>query len=385
MRLIVPVGLLAVLTLAGCSGGDEPSGGQRVEVVAGGGADAAATKALDAKIDDSLRDLDVGADGVARLLVDGDKVAVWEVKGSDARRIELDLTSAEQLAVAKDGTMYVSSGTGLWKIPSGGTAEQIVGDGKRGFTPDGQAATGPAGPISGVTLDQEGRVAYTENVTTGKELNSLVRRVEDGKIVTVAGTQDVPEGALEKAADPPVGTKATELALPGGYYTVLATGDDGTLYVNGKQSVLAIAPDGSVQATVAGRNPGAVKDASSPFEAEGKAADAAPLLFGPDVPPNLSSESGTLALSSWEKGSSPPAAYKWSGEFTKGQQAIVDAVFGAENHSTTTWPRIRIVRKDGTITTAAWPARSGALRDGWLYLGITDPAQGVLVARVKVS
>lgn len=381
MRTIL--GLLAVLAVAaGCSSGE---GGQQVEVVAGGGADAAAAKALDAKIDGSLRDLEVGSDGVVRLLVDGDKVAVWEIKGADARKIELDLTSAEQLAVDKDGTLYVSSGAGLWKVPSSGTAEQIVGGAEKGFTPDGQAATGPAGPISGVALDQDGRVVYTENVTTGKELNALVRRVEDGRIVTVAGSQEVTEGALEKAADPPAGTRATELALPGGYYTALATGDDGTLYVNGKQSVLAIAKDGSVQATVAARNPGAVKSASCPFEDEGKAADAAPLLFGPEVPPNLSFEGGTLALSSWEKGAPPPAAYKWSGEFTKGQQAIVDAVFGADNTSTTTWPQIRLVRKDGTITTAAWPARSGGLRDGYLYLGITDPAQGVLVARVKVS
>lgn len=371
MRALIPAGLLAVLTLAGCSGG-EPAG-QPVEVVAGGDGEA--------RIDGSLRDIVVGADGTARVLVDADKVAVWEVKGGAPRRIDLDLTSAEQLAVADDGTMYVSSGTGLWQVAADGTAKQIVGDGQKGFTPDGQDATGPAGPISGVALDQQGRVVYTESLTTGEGLNSLVRRVEDGKIVTVAGTPS--KG--QEATDPPAGTKATSLALTGGYYTTLATGDDGTIFVNGKQSVLAIAQDGTVQAPVAGRDPKAVKDAASPFEPEGKAADAAPLLFGPDVPPNLSAESGALALSSWEKGTPPPAAYRWSGEFSKGQQAIVDAVFGAETHSTTTWPRIRLVRKDGTITTAAWPARSGVLRDGWLYLGISDPSQGVLVGRVKVS
>ncbi|MFI6320576.1 hypothetical protein ACIBG8_23780 [Nonomuraea sp. NPDC050556] len=361
MRAIHPVGLLAVLILAGCSGGDPA--GQQVEVVA--------------KVDGSLRDIEVGPDGTPRLLVDG---AVWEVKGGTARKVDLGLTSAEQLAVAKDGTMYVSSGTGLWQVPPGGKAQQIVGNGQKGFTPDGQDATGPAGPISGVALDQQGRVVYTESLTTGTGLNALVRRVEGGKIVTVAGTSA--DG--EQAADPPAGTKATSLALTGGYYTTLASGEDGTLFVNGKQSVLAIAPDGTVQASVAGRDPKAVKDAASPFEPEGKATDAAPMLFGPDVPPNLSSEAGSLALSSWEQGTAPPAAYRWTGEFTKGQQAIVDAVFGTENHSTTTWPRIRLVRKDGTITTAAWSARSAALRNGWLYLGISDPEKGVLVARVKV-
>jgi hypothetical protein len=370
---------VSVLVLAGCSAG-AGSEGQKVEIVAGGGS---------TKIDGSLRDLDVGADGAVRVLVDGGKAAIWQIGGDGAaRKIPLGLDSAEQLAVAGDGTLYVSSGTGLWKVAADGKATQVVGNGQKGYTRDGEPATGPAGPISGVAVDGQGRVAYTESLTVGETLNSLVRRVEDGRVVTVAGTAESPSDlatALRKAADPPAGTRATGLALAGTCCTTLAAGDDGTLYVNGKSGVLAIEPGGGVRAVVAGRGRDTIKRAARPFQAEGPAIDAAPNLFGSAAPANLSFDAGELAISSWEKGTRPPDAFRWGGDLSEGQKAIVDAAFGADTDAATTWPEIRIVRKDGGITTAAWPARAGVIRGGLLYMGLSDPDRGVLVAKVKIS
>ncbi len=367
VRLAVPVVLTALL-LAACSGG-EPDG-QRVEILGG-----------DTRIDGVLRDLDVGPDGVVRLATTGgDRASIWSLRpgGAPARTgLDPEVKTVAQIAAAKDGTVYVSAGNALWKAGGG----RVVGNGEAGFTADGAAATGPAGEISGVAVDPEGRVVYTEGLARGEGLSSLVRRVEpDGTVTTLAGG-----GTARRAGDPPPGTKARDLALTGGHYTVLDTGDDGTIYVNGKESVLAIAPDGTARAIVAGRDPDAVKVADRPFAAEGKAVDARTPLYGPAVPPNLSAAAGRVALTSWVAGKPPTAAWRWSGEYTKEQASIVrDAFDPAAGSSSTTWPRVRLVDSDGTITTAAWSARAAAIDDRWLYLAIGDAADGLLVGRVRL-
>ena len=396
VRRIVPVVLVA-LTLTACSGGAGEAGdapeGQPVEVVAGGGTAADAGRALDARISGVLRDLEAGPDGVVRLgTTDGDRAVIWSVRPDGTlERTELpaQVRSVNQIATARDGTVYVSSGNGLWRADG----ERVVGNGEDGFTPDGAAATGPAGEISGVTVDPEGRVVYTEGLARGERLLSLVRRVEpDGTVTTLAGTptaklddDEALTEALRRAADPPPGTKARDLALPGGYYTVLDAGDDGTVYVNGKESVLAIAPDGGVRAVVAGRDPDAVQVAGRPVAAEGKALDARTPLYGPAVPPNLSVAGDRIALTSWVTGTPPAAPYRWSGEYTEGQRAIIDRAFDAEKgSSSTTWPRVRLVDGGGAITTAAWSARSAAIDGEWLYLAVGDAQRGLLVGRVRL-
>jgi hypothetical protein len=394
VRLSVPVAL-AVVVLTGCS--EKAPEGQRVEIVAGGGSGGSGARALDARIGGSLRDLDVGADGAVRLLTDeGGHVAIWRVQADGGLKkisVASAVKSAEQLAVAKDGTAYVTSDAGLWKVGDDGAATRVVGDGKSGFTADGDAATGSSGKVEGVAVDSRGRVVYTEGLAQGQRLLSMVRRVEpDGTVSTIAGTNassltsdDDLTKALRLAADPPQGAKARDLALPGGYYTVLAGGDDGTIYVNGKESVLAISPDGSVRALVAGRDPKAVKTAERPFADEGKAVDAATPLYGPAVPPNLSVDAGKVVITSWVIGQRPPAGYRWTGDFTKGQASIVNAAFDTESSSSTTsWPRIRLVGTDGTITSAAWAPRAAAVRDGALYLVMGNSQSGLLVAKVKI-
>lgn len=369
VRLLVPV-VLSALLLTGCSGG-EPDG-QPVEILAGGGS---------ARVDGVLRDLDVGLDGLVRLATtDGDRAFIWTVRpGGAVEKADLaaEVTTVGQIAAGKDGSVYVSAGNSLWKAGGG----RIVGNGETGFTADGAAATGPAGEISGVAVDGEGRVVYTEGLAEGEGLASLVRRVEaDGTVTTLAGG-----GTARAADDPPPGTKARDLALTGGHYTVLDVGDDGTVYVNGKESVLAVAPDGTARAVVAGRDPGAVTDAERPFAAEGKAVDARTPLYGTAVPPNLSAAGGRIALTSWTAGKPPAAAFRWTGEYTEDQAAVVEDAFDpAKGSSTTAWPRIRLVDGQGVITTAAWAARAAAIDGSWLYLVIGDRETGLLVGRVRL-
>src|SRR5262245_49000498 len=265
-RLAAP--LIAAVLLSACS--ESAADGQQVDVVA--------------QLPGSLSDLAVAKDGSPVVLAtQGERVQIWH----GAKKIDVDpsVRGADEIGLAPDGSYYVSSTDGLYHVKPDGTAARVVG-GKRGFTADGGPATGPAGPISGVGVDPQGRVVYEESLTDDAVLLTLVRRVEpDGTIHTLMGRGGVvmPE-AIAAVADPAAGTKGVDRPLPGGYYKSLDVGVDGTIFVTAKESVLALTPDGTVQPLVAARFPKQAGMARDPFDPEGKAVDAAVSLYDPLVP-----------------------------------------------------------------------------------------------------
>ncbi|MBO3748309.1 hypothetical protein J5X84_19725 [Streptosporangiaceae bacterium NEAU-GS5] len=364
-RLAAP--LIAAVLLGACS--ESAADGQQVDVVA--------------QLAGSLSDLAVAKDGSPVVLVtQGERVEIWH----GGKKIDVDpsVRGADEIGLAPDGSYYVSSTDGLYHVRADGTAARVAG-GKRGFTADGGKADGPAGPISGVGVDPQGRVVYTESLTDGAVLLTLVRRIEaDGTILTLMGRGGVvmPE-AISAAADPPLGTKGVDLPLPGGYYKTLDVGADGTVFVSGKESVLALTPDGTVMPLVAGRFPKQVTTAQQPFDPEGKAVDASVSMYDPLVPPNISTDAGTIVLTSSDLGHAPAQAFRWVGSFSAAQKTMVDGVFNRLTTATTSWPRIRVVRSDGTVTTAAWGAKAAAVRGGRLYLAMTDKS-AILITRVKL-
>lgn len=175
------IGLAATLLLSACSSdtSDEPDG-QAVEVFAGGGTDPSPTQALEAKLSGSPADLDVSSDGVVRLLTEEqNRVTIWVFRaGGSAQRIDLDpkkIKSARQLAVAEDGTMYVSHfvpHVGLVsKVDASGKLTPVVGNGREGITADGGNASGPSARIEGITVDRQGRLVYGEQRDFGNGIN----------------------------------------------------------------------------------------------------------------------------------------------------------------------------------------------------------------------
>jgi hypothetical protein len=369
----VAVGVAVVLS--GCAG-SAASEGQHVEIIAGQG------------IYGVLDDLAVTRNGAVVVMTSqGERAVIWH----DGRQINVDSTvrGADEVAAAPDGSSYyVSAADGVWQVTPDGSAQRIVG-GEPGFTPDGASASGPAGPISGIGVDPRGRLVYAESLTEGDTLLALVRRVEPtGTVTTLAGRPgpipDLP-AALAAAADPPFGTRATDLPLPGGYYTTLDVDADGTVFVTGKESVLAVGGDTTIRAIAGARSPTSVTSAEQPFAVEGRAVNARVPLYDPLVPPNVSADGGVVALTSSRLGAPPPAAFRWSGDFTAGQKSVVEAIFDAPSSSTTSWPRIRLIRPDGTVTTAAWGAKAAAIRGGWLYLALSAKDRGTLIGRIRVA
>ncbi|GAA1601967.1 hypothetical protein GCM10009804_68080 [Kribbella hippodromi] len=391
---------MAVMSLAlgACSlaKSSEKPDGLALEIVAGGGTDAVAKTAADAKLTGYMRDLEVGRDGVVRLLTsENNRASIWVFQpGGAARRIQVDpsITTATQLAVADDGTMYVShpvKRAGLVsKVDAAGKTTLIVGNGSLGFTADGGVATGPASRITGISVDRQGRLVYGELrfFDTANQNIGLVRRVEaNGRVTTIAGRSvTLPEDdysiGIVRSVNPPAGTMALDWSLPGMFQLrSLTTGDDGTIYFESDRGVLAVVPDGTIRAAARRRDRSSALVADRPFTREGDAADADP-MFQEDA--GITEDAGYVTLPvQYGRVDSPhsvPPAYRWTGQFSAGAQRIVDAAAkGAEGDELQNL--LRIVRPDGSLTTAAWAVEGGAIRAGKLYVVISSGYRGEAV------
>jgi len=380
---------------------DEPHG-QALVVVAGGGTDASAKTAADAKLTGFVRDLEVGRDGVVRFLTsEKNRASIWVFQpGGSAQRILVDpsITAVSQLAVADDGTMYVShsvKGAGLVsKVDAAGKTTPIVGDGRVGFTADGGRAAGPASAITGISVDRQGRLVYGELrfYDAVRQNIGLLRRVEaNGRVTTIAGrsdplsSDDYSAGIVGSVA-PPAGTKALGWALPGIFQLrSLATGNDGTIYVESDRGVLAVAPDGTIRAVARRRDKSAAPVAERPFSREGDAADADP-NFLPDA--GITEDGGYVTLpvqyARAEDSRAVPSAYRWRGNISAGPQKIVDAAAQGTDGDDLQH-LLRLVRPDGSVTTAAWAVEGGAVRAGHLYVVISSGFGGeLLIGRLDV-
>lgn len=394
-----PVTLVAMtaLLLSACdnnSGKVDDPPGQAIEVMAGGGSDPAATRALDTKLTGTIEDIEVAADGVVRLLVTeatGRSIVAISPAGQ-VQRIKLTTRErgANQLAVADDGSLYVSftGDGGVFRVSAAGELARVVGNGMRGFTPDGGLATGPAGPTLGITVDHQGRLIYSEVVTTSVTGHPvfLLRRIEtNGRIKTIAGDRtpvtddDAYIRGEQRTVAPPPGTKALGWPMLGiAQLASLAVDGDGTIYAQCENGVLAFPTDGTVHAAARQRDRSAAPVANHPFTDEGDAADAAP-NFGTNG--GITADDGyvTMTVRSDTNGPRPPA-YRWAGDHTPGQQAILDAVS----------PEfiVRLVTPNGRLTTAAWSVYASAVRGNWLYVLVnknTGPgANEYLIGRTKL-
>lgn len=380
-RTAIPC-LAVALLLTACS--DEDPGkdaGQEVQIVAGGGNTPNATKALDLALTGRPSDLDIGADGTIRLLVtENNRVSIWVIKpDGSAHRILVTrgITSAAELAVAKDGTLYISHSDGsagmVSRIETSGDAVRVVGDGKAGATADGSAALGPASTITGITVDAQGNLVYGElrHFTAQHQEIALLRRVSAGRVETLAGTPE-PFPSPQKFSDamlasvaPPEGTKSLEWPLPGILQLrSLATGEDGTIYAAAEGGVLAFSADGTVRSVARRRDPSTAPLGERPFAREGDAADAFPQFI---TDTGVTVDRGYVAmpveLQPAENRTHIPAGFRWKGQYTPGQTAIIDSsvtMFDGQPVQKV----VRLAQPDGSVTTAGWPVSTAAIGGG---------------------
>jgi hypothetical protein len=147
-----------------------------------------------------LADMVVGADGTVRLpgVPASADASLWTVSPEGHLRQQavtgLDGRPA-QMAVDQRGTVYVATGwRGVWRLEGGQdgswSARRIVGDGRRGFSPDGTpAAQAALGLVQAVAVDSQAQLIFTE-LTQDPGAVTLVRMVQaDGRLRTLAGTR----------------------------------------------------------------------------------------------------------------------------------------------------------------------------------------------------
>jgi hypothetical protein len=123
----------------------------------------------------------------------------------------------------------------------------VVGSGNKGFSPDGTPALEASlNGLDDVLVGRDGALYFM--ALAQEESRSLLRRVREGKLETVAGGG--PRGG------PPAGPTPNSIVMGPGYHW-LAEGGDGSLYIASQGDgslVRRIAPTGQVTVVAGGGN-----------------------------------------------------------------------------------------------------------------------------------
>lgn len=382
------------LALAGCSNADDA---QVVELVAGGGTQAATT-AVDSSIEGELVDI-VVANGILHVLTDDDGTLVlWTVTEkkrltrASVRGIEPEQVS--QVTAGPDGAIYASlwnGGGGVSLIGEDGRVQSVLGggpDAEKGKTKDAADGATAAGArladLRGVAVSSDQEIYFAEP-RTDPVPHQLVRTVRGGRLVTVFGRDlrglEEPEWrAARTSTGFPAGAKGTGVAAEGGDTIPLAVGPDGTLYAAPTaHNVIAVSKAGTTREVI-GNTGGGAEDvldvADDPWTDRGPASKAFVSLTGAAAVSDrgrnrsglVTDRDGNLYLiaqvddgdwSLW-------AGFDWTGDVTDSQREVL--LRSKEGRDTTDENEVLQIRPDGTFVTASAHADAVAVDAGWLYL-----------------
>ncbi|MFI5710807.1 hypothetical protein [Kribbella sp. NPDC051620] len=384
--------------------GTTPSVAPLFEIVAGGGTEADAKQALDAKILGAAWDVEFAPDGTANLLINADDHKRLERIRPDGTRTVVPLDQAwrmgTEIAVGPDGSTYVDLWIGtkkntIYRIKPDGSREPVIdydtalsGFDGLGNRPTSETTGEPTRKFTAFTVDTDGRLVFAADVSGAGKAGAVVRRIEaDGTVRTIAGRPaDFTTAAAAKAATPaairpPADTRALDWTTTAAMHIdELETQPDGTftLGIEGVGSsgvdfsVLAITASGTVNGLAASQLTGSASFgapvAETPFTREGHIQAIGVISYG------MSAADGLLAVGTTQEPPQDTSQY-YNGKYTPGQRAILDKARGKA---------IRLIRPDGSFSTAALGA-DFALHGGYLYVVCRDfLANELVLGRVKI-
>jgi hypothetical protein len=382
-------------TPAGTPRSQKPAATTPFEIVAGGGTDATADKALDAKIIGAAWDIEIAPDGTANLLVNNDKGQLrLERIRPDGTRTKVDLdynrNLGRRIAVGPDGSAYVNLHVGekndaIYRIQLDGSLQPVID--YTSATAGVDAQSGKAiGKFGTFTVDAKGRLVFAVEVSKGGHSGVVIRRLEtNGTVRTIAGkraeftTYDAAVAASPAALHPPSSGVALDWETTAAVgIDALVTQSDGTILLEAgshdldasAETIMAITPSGELTEVVESQlsGSGGAPVAPAPFTREGTVNDIGVLRDG------LSAAGGLVAVATTKKPPEDTTAY-YNGKYTPGQWAILDKARGKA---------IRLIRPDGSFSTAALGAEF-ALHGGYLYVVCRDfLADELVLGRVRI-
>jgi len=399
-RLLAATILLS-LAITGCSkdGAGQPvaegtvPAGQPFEVLAGGGQNPLAQRALDTDLSGTVEDLEVAPDGTAYLLITrGGKARLEQIR-PDGTHATINLQDAQdvgrQIAVGPDGSVYVNLHWGdkkddaIYRIRPDDSRQQVISYNAGAVSPRGRSI----GVFSAFTVDTQGRLVFAVEMSAKGHSGVLLRRLEaDGAVRTIAGKLTAFDGlaaaeaATPAALHPPASGKALDWATTMAMHvSELTTQSDGTVVMattdvtsaGDTRTILAVTPAGTMREIAEGASDTAPAASPVPFTREGGVQILGRLRAG------ISAADGLLGVTTFNKPGTPPAGgrYDWAGQYTDGQRAVLKDGRGFA---------IRLIRPDGSVTTAAFGARF-ALHGGYLYVVAKDfGTERLLLGRVKI-
>ncbi|MEW2250112.1 hypothetical protein AB0907_22530 [Streptomyces sp. NPDC006975] len=286
-----------------------------------------------------FRGLAAGSDDTLYLFTqEDDGMVMWQRQKSGAtKRIRIsgmDDQTAEQAAVAPDGSVYLATGA-LWRVGPDGKAVQLIDPDCDSFSPsDAPLAKFCTSQVTGVTVAEDGTVYFGDEIVQGGR-SSFVHRLRDNRVELVAGRQPKQGEALDRSnpsvrdgIDPPAGTPAKNVLVPAVWDAGWLASDAKGLYWRTGAGIVRLLPNGTLSPLLAARAPEKISAPKGPLEAMGRALDTA------ISPAKGTKRRGDLAAtlpgsevfySDAGKAYSPPFSeeYRWGGNESPSQEKFL--------------------------------------------------------------
>ncbi|MFJ3983671.1 hypothetical protein [Streptomyces fungicidicus] len=257
-------------------------GGSKVKKAVGG-----SPQGTGLAIQGSFRGLAAAADGTVYLFTQEDQgMVMWkrEPSGSTARipLTGVDNRTAEQTAVASDGSIYLATGDSLWKTAPDGTTIKLVEtkcDNPRPFV-NASIDEFCTGQVTGVTITADGTVYFGDQTVLGQHA-SYVHKISGDMVELVAGRPPRnnesllrTNPAVKNGIDPPAGTKAKDVLVPAIWDSGWLTSSTSGIYWRTGPGIVRINADDTLTPLVGARDPDSISELKGPFDSIGSASDA---------------------------------------------------------------------------------------------------------------
>jgi RHS repeat-associated protein len=182
----------------------------------------------------------IGRDGIIRTVAGDGSFQSFE-DGRDglvdgpAKQVPV---SPKDLAIASNGSIYVSEGTRIRRL-SGGRLTTVAGSGRLGSRGDDGSAAHAGFASKGIAASRDGSLLVVDDDSDGARL----RRVStSGQVATIAGADPDPN----QGPDGPASGRAVDADL--GRTTAVASGPSGKIYLTGpNETSRRISPEGTIE------------------------------------------------------------------------------------------------------------------------------------------